>query len=132
MAVAGNSYTVILKEAHLRWGVHRYTNSRGLVYGEAYIPIPAHIARSFNIYNGNSPQNGFGFNTFNCISIDGFFSGVLKSSGCSRRGEIYAKQFQGEGNLKALGAWFAHVNARVGDHVEVTWTSQTDITIRHF
>ncbi|NFG28491.1 hypothetical protein FC777_15545 [Clostridium botulinum] len=132
MAVAGNSYTLTLNQAHLQWGTHRYTGSRGLIYGEGYLPIPAHVARSFNLYNSNFQSTGLGFNEFNCISADGSFSGVLKSAGCSTKGDIHAKNFQGSGNLKALGNWFANINAQVGDHVEVTWTSPTDIIIRHF
>lgn len=132
MAVAGDSYTIILNQAHLEWGTHRYTGSRGLVYGEGYIPIHSDIAHSFNLYNSNFQNTGLGYNEFNCISADGFFEGVLKSSGCSHKGDIYAKNLHGSGNLRALGNWFAYCNAQVGDHVEITWTSPTDIVIRHY
>jgi hypothetical protein len=132
MAVAGNSYVVELKPSHLGWGTVRHTNTRRIIPGEAYIHIPANIARSFGLYNSNNHQTGLGYNVFNCVSTDGFFSGELKSAGNYRKGAVYAKQFQGKGDLKALGRWFTHINAQVGDHVEVTWTSPTDITIRHF
>ena len=130
MAVAGNSYTIVLKRPHLQWGVVRYTGSRVTVYGEGYIPIPANISRRFNLYNSNSSSTGLGYNIFNCTSADGFFSGQLKSGGCSASGSIYAKQFHGYGNLRALGSWFAHLGAVAGDQVEVRWTSATDIVIR--
>lgn len=131
MAISGDSYTITLKQAHLNWGTHRYTSSRGIVYGEGYIPIPSQYAHRFNIYNSNYDQQGLGFNIFNCNSYDGFLQDVsLKSGGSSTSGDIYAKQFHGNGNLQTLGAWFARVNAQVGDSVEVTWTSPTDIVIR--
>lgn len=132
MPTAGNSYTITLKKAHLEWGTHRYTGSRGLVYGEGYIPIPGDIAELFNIYNGNNRSTGLGFNIYNCTSADGHFSGTVKAAGSRHAGDIYAKQFEGNGDLKAIGTWFAHCNARVGDHVEVIWTSSTDIVIRHY
>lgn len=57
MARAGQNYTITLRQAHLEWGTHRYTNSRGVVYGEGYIPIPDQEARMLNIQN----QNGTGY-----------------------------------------------------------------------
>ncbi|MGL5716562.1 MAG: hypothetical protein ACRCX2_26345 [Paraclostridium sp.] len=133
MAVAGDSYIVEIGEAHLNWGTHRYTNSRGMVYGEGYIQIPKQYARNFDIYNSNY-QNGdaLGINIFNCSSDDGFLDDVqLKSCGNSFAGDTYAKQFQGNGSLQTIGAWYHHVGAQVGDYVEVTWTSPIDIVIRH-
>jgi hypothetical protein len=135
MASAGNSYVVELGQTHLGWGHHRYTNSRDIIYRETYIPIPYSDAQSFNIYNSNfNPNRGdvLGVNVFNCTSADGFFTGVLKSSGCKRAGDIYAKNLHGNDNLKALDPWFTYCHAQVGDHVEVTWTSPTDIVIRHY
>ncbi len=134
MAVAGNSYIVEIKEAHLNWGTHRYTNSRGIVYGEGYIQIPKQHARSFNIYNNNFQSDDIlGINVFNCSSTDGFLHNVeLKACGSSSAGDIYAKQFQGNGSLQTIGAWYNYIGAQVGDHVEVTWTSPYDIVIRHF
>lgn len=43
------SYEITLKHTHLEWCSYRYTNSRGVVYGEGYIPIPANVAYSNNI-----------------------------------------------------------------------------------
>ena len=43
---------------------------------------------------------------------------------------VHAKQFQGRKNLRLLGGWFSHVNAQIGDRVEIIWTSPTDFTIR--
>ncbi|MGL5677153.1 MAG: hypothetical protein ACRDDX_12105 [Cellulosilyticaceae bacterium] len=130
MATAGDWYRIELKAPHLEWGELRYTRSRDIIYGEGYIPIPADVARDFELYNSNSSCTGLGYNIFNCTSEDGFLEGQLKSGGSSRRRNVYAKQFHGYGNLKALGDWFAHCGAREGDCVEVEWISATDIVIR--
>lgn len=132
MPSAGDSFTITLKQTHLEWGTHRYTSSRDKIYGEGYIPIPSHVAHRLNIFNSNYHAEGLGLNLYNCISSDGFFEGTLKAGGCSRAGDIHAKQFHGSGNLKALGAWFARCNAQIGDQVKVTWTSPTDLIIEHF
>lgn len=135
MPTIGDRFTVEIKEAHLNWGSHRHTNSRDIVYGEGYIQIPKEYARNFNIYNSkyNNDNDILGINVFNCSSDDGFFNNVeLKACGNSVAGDVYAKQFQGSGSLQLIGDWYHHVNAQVGDHVEVTWTSPTDIVIRHF
>jgi hypothetical protein len=131
MARAGQSYTITLKKAHLEWGTHRYTNSRGVVYGEGYIPIPAKVARTFNIQNQNGTgyNDVLGVNLFNCKSVDGIFDGVVRAQGCKEAGYIYAKQFSGDGDLKAIGDWFYAIGASVGDRVKVYWTSPADIVI---
>lgn len=135
MSISGNTYTVEIKEAHLNWGSHRHTSTRGIVYGEGYIHIPRQYARDFNIYNSNYNTNNadvVGINIFNCSSEDSFLiNAELKSSGNSGAGDVYAKQFQGNGSLQTIGDWYHHVDAQVGDHVEVTWTSSTDLVIRH-
>ena len=40
MPNTGDTFTTILKQAHLEWGSHRHTNSRGVVFGEGYLQIP--------------------------------------------------------------------------------------------
>lgn len=117
-----------LKKAHLEWGTHRHTSTRGFVYGEGYLQIPSSEARRLLIYNSN--QVG-GNNVYNCNSVDGFLNNVtIKSTGCSKKGVVYAKQFHGRGNLKLLGGWFSHINAQVNDRIEIKWTSPTDFVIR--
>lgn len=130
MPKQGDSYTIILKKSHLNWGTHRHTNTRNIIYGEGYIPIPKAKAIKLEIYNSNYDSDSkLGISLFRCTSSDGFFDGYLKASGSSTSGDIYAKQFQGLGDLKALGSWFSAVNAQVGDQVKVEWTSSTDIVI---
>lgn len=131
MANTGNTFTITLKQAHLNWGTHRYTNTRGIVYGEGYIPIPRSYAKRFNIVNSNATGGNdiLGQNIFNCKSADDYFSGTLKAQGDTKAGDIFAKQFSANDDLKALGTWFAHINAQVNDRIKVTWTSPTDITI---
>ena len=131
MPKAGDSYEVILKEPHLGWGDYRKTLSREPVDGEAYIPIPADRARAFRILNSNGTpgRDVFGENLFHCKSSDGFYSGTIRAQGSKEAGNIYAKQFSEDKNLKAIGDWYKKVGASVGDKVLVEWTSATDITI---
>ena len=132
MAQKGNSYIVKLSKSHLEWGTHRYTNTRGKIYGEGYIPIPAQYAREYNLLNknGTAGQDQLGQNIFNCISEDGFFAGKLRAQGCSQKGNPYAKQFSGDKNLKALGEWYSEFDVSIGDEIEVIFTSETDILLR--
>lgn len=132
MANIGFSYTVKLSQSHLAWGTYRYTGSRATIYGEGYIPIPASVAHSQNIFNSNGTngQDILGQNIFICSSIDGYLKNVtMKAQGCTQAGSIYAKQFSANGNLKVLGQWYYHMNCQVGDSVRVTWTSPNQILI---
>lgn len=127
MPQAGDYFITTLKRAHLEWGSYRHTNSRGIIYGEGYLQIPKSEAKRIGIYNSNNPN---ALNIFNCNSTDRYLQNVtLKASGSSSKGDIYAKQFQGNGNLSLLGDWFHHINAQVGDQVCITWTSPTDILL---
>jgi len=127
MPIAGDSFRITLKKAHLEWGTYRHTSSRNQIYGEGYLPIPAQNARQFNIYNKFQP----GANPiYNCSSIDGFLSNVeLLAAGNSVAQAVHAKQFHGNGNLKLLGDWFYNVNAHVGDTVEIVFTAPNSMTI---
>lgn len=131
MANAGDSYAVTLTRAPLEWGTHRYTGSRNRIYGEGYIPIPSDVAHKYDLYNGNGTgkRDILGVNLFRCVSVDGVYSGVLRAQGCNRAGDIYAKQFSADGNLKAIGSWYASMGADIGDKVRVTWISPTNIEI---
>lgn len=130
MARAGDYYIVDLKQAHLEWGSHRYTDSRGIVYGEGYIQIPADIAYRLKLYNNNGTRHTdiLGENLFNCTSADGLFEGVLRAQG-NQPNKNYAKQFSGDKNLKSVGSWYQSIAANIGDRIKVTWTSPTDIII---
>lgn len=126
MPNTGDSFITTLKKAHLEWGSHRHTNTRNIVYGEGYLQIPASIARALDITNSNSTNN----NIYICNSIDGFLSDVLlKSTGCSQAGNIYAKQFHGSGRLTLLGDWFRHIGAQVGDQIRIDFISPTEIQL---
>lgn len=125
------SFTVTVQRAHLEWGEHRYTNSRGIVYGEGYIMIPAPCARTYNLLNSNGTNGDdiLGENLFYCRSADGSFYGVLRAQGCHEAGDIYAKQFAGDKNLKAVGDWYYSQSIQVGDRVKVTWVSNIELQI---
>lgn len=130
MANSGDSYIVEVKQAHLEWGEHRYTNSRGIVYGEGYIAIPAEYAYKYDLLNNNGTgkKDILGKNLFRCESADGLFRGVLRAQGDQANAE-YAKQLAGDKYLKAVGSWYSQIDAKVGDLVKVTWLSPTDIVI---
>ena len=99
MPQVGDSFVATLGQTHLGWGDLRYTNTRNIIYNEAYIPISSDAAHLFHIYNSNY-NNGIdvlGVNIFNCTSADGYFTGVLKSSGCRSAGDVYAKNLHGAG-----------------------------------
>ena len=51
MPNTNDSFITTLKKAHLEWGTHRHTNTRGIVYGEGYLQIPISEARRLDIYN---------------------------------------------------------------------------------
>lgn len=131
MANTGDTYTIVLKRAHLSWGTHRYTHTRDRIYGEGYIPIPTLYAQRYNIVNSNATGGNdiLGQNIFNCTSADGFFTGQLKAQGNNAAGGNYAKQFSANDDLKALGSWFQYINAQINDRIRVTWTSPTNIVI---
>lgn len=118
MPRAGDSYTVEVKQSHLDWGRHRYTNTRDRIAGEAYVKIPRAYAESFDIHTGS---------IYNATFTDGFPGFQAKAAGNSEAGDIYAKQFQGDGDLKAFGRWYQHCGAEVGDEVLVEFTSSTDV-----
>ena len=65
-----------------------------------------------------------------CLQADGYFNGVLRAQGNQNRAN-FAKQFSADGDLKAIGEWYATISAAVGNIVRVTWNSPTDILIEN-
>lgn len=124
-------YIITLKKAHLEWGTHRYTSSRGDVYGEGYIPIPLEEAQLLKLYNSNATGGAdiYGKNLYYCTSRDGNYRGVLKAQGCKTEGDIFAKQFSGNNDLKSIGSWYAAISAKIGDRVKVTIMGNDTIEI---
>lgn len=125
MPETDDSYVVTLKKAHIEWGTHRHTNTRELIYGEGYVQIPSKYATKFKIYMSN--QKGANIE-YKCTSSDGTLTDtILKASGSQGEDNLYAKQFQGSGNLKTIGSWYSKIKAKVGDKIKVTFTSPTSI-----
>lgn len=118
MPVAGNSFIVEVKQSHLDWGRYRYTHTRDRIAGEAYVKIPKAYAVAFGIHTGT---------TYNATFTDGHPGFRAKAAGNSQAGDVYAKQFQGDGDLKAFGRWYASLDAQVGDKVKVEFISPTDV-----
>lgn len=130
MPSTGDTYVVRLKPSHLGWGDYRYTNSREIIYGEGYIPIPKAYAYAFSIYNSNHYPQGLGTNLFSASSNDGFLQEVaLLAQGCSTAGDEYAKQFSVQGNLQIIGRWYASQRATTANSIRVTWISPTEIEL---
>ena len=126
MPNTGDTFITILKQAHLEWGSHRHTNSRGIIYGEGYLQIPSDVAYKLNITNDKNPlqSQNYAFST-----SDGFIKdGILKASG-NQNEEEFAKQFHGSGNLQLLGDWYHHTNAQVGDRIQIDFISPNEILL---
>jgi len=124
MPSAGDSFLVQLKPVHLGWGTigaSRVTNPRH--QDEAYIPIPAKVARRYSILKGTD---------FTATSSDGLFNEQVKASGSTSANSPYAKQFQGKGNLKLIGQWLKNQKgAKPGDRVLVEFLSSTEVKFTH-
>ena len=122
-----DEYIVELGETHLGWGTHRYTNTREVIYQEGYLKIPRSVAIDLEIYMSNKKDANI---IYNFSTSDGFYSNQkLKASGCMTKGDIYAKNLAGNGDLKLLGKWFTHIQAQVGDKIKIYFTSPTDIIL---
>lgn len=127
MPITGNTFIATLKKTHLGWGTLRYTKTRAIIKNEGYIPIPANYARAFNLTNlhNKKQSNVYKFNT-----SDGFLTNSeLKATGNSKKGDVYAKNLHGNGDLKLLGTWFKHIGAKIGDQIEVKFISSTEILL---
>lgn len=132
MPKAGDSFVVEVLDIHVGWGTYpkRRSPTRSSTPGEGYIKIPKPEAIKFNIFNSNM----MGANTLYSVTTKNGcpIEEMLLAQGCSQQGDIYAKQFSAQGNLKAIGGWYASVHAQPGGHVEVCFTSPTSLTIRYF
>lgn len=128
MPKSGDTFTVTLGSAHLGWGTYRYTDTRHPIYGEGYIKIPRQYAERFEIFNDNHPTAS---SRYCCVAVNGRYSGTLLAQGCSRAGDVYAKQFAEEGNLKGIGNWYRSVGAQEGGRVRVTFTSSNSLEIEY-
>ena len=107
-------YEITLKKTHINWGVYRHTDTRDKIPEEGYIPIPLNIAKEYNIFNSGNITN------YQIYSEDEFLKGdIVIPSGSNEKGSIYAKQFQGKGNLKLIGKWYQQLNASPGDKLHI-------------
>ena len=120
-------------ETHLyaRWGERRpigkrETASRDVILEEAYIHIPQQAARAYGIYMSNRADANTDYDAYDEA---GNFIATLKAQGNIAGGNVYAKQFSGSGNLKALAPWIGHYNITDDDTLEVEFLSPTSIRI---
>lgn len=112
-----------------KWGEYspkRFSYSRSTELNEAYIVIPKFYAELFSIYMSNK----IGANTdYDAYDDEGQFIYVLKAQGCSTKGDVYAKQFSGSGNLTALQNWIANKGITDADTIEVEFLSSNSLKI---
>ena len=92
MPKTGDVFITTLKKAHLEWGEHRHTNSRGIRIGEGYLQIPANIAYQFDITNNNS---NLGSAIYDFSTSDNYFTKEKLLASGNQNTPEYAKQFQG-------------------------------------
>ena len=57
------------------------------------------------------------------------FHSQVRAQGCIKAGDIYAKQFSVNKDLKALSSWYIKIGACDGTQVLVEWTSPYDILL---
>lgn len=127
MPKTGDYFVVSLKRTHLGWGTHRKTNSRPKINNEGYIPIPYKYAHAFQITNLHYTKrnNVYKFSTSDKFYVDE----ELKASGNNKKGDIYAKNLHGNGNLKLLGVWYKNIGIKIGDKIKVEFVSPTEILL---
>ena len=100
------SYYVRLKEVHINW-THNTGPKRGK---EAYIPIPAEYAYAYEIKKGTAIS-------CQCMGTEEIVN--LKAAGSQGRRE-YAKQFQGNNNLRVVYDLYDAHQAVENDYV-IVW-----------
>lgn len=111
-------FAVTIKPSHMNWGEYRHTQSRARRAEEGYVQIPKEYAVQYGILRGN---------TYRAVFADGFPSFQARAAGNTEKGDPYAKQFQGDGDLRAFGRWYASVNAQLGDRVEITFIDDNTV-----
>lgn len=126
MPNAGDTFITTLKRTHLEWGNFRHTTTRAIIYGEGYLQIPSIFAYNYNITNNktNARSPEYDFST-----SDNFITNSKLLASGNQYLPQFAKQFQGSGNLKLLGNWFSHINAQIGDQIEIKFITATEIVL---
>lgn len=126
MPKAGDKFST---NTYQNWGEYnpkRFSPSRSHEPNESYIVIPKFFAEIFSIYMSNKK----GANTcYEAYDDKDEFICVLKAQGCSVKGSVYAKQFSGEGNLKALNPWILKNSITDADTIEVEFLSPTALKL---
>ncbi|WP_407485515.1 phospholipase D-like domain-containing protein [Elizabethkingia miricola] len=127
MPNTGDTFSVPLKKTHLGWGTYRKTNTRRRISNEGYLPIPIKFARLFNITNMHNKKQS---NVYKVSTSDGFLNDKeLKASGNRKKGDMYAKNLHGNGDLKLLGTWFNHLRLQVGDVIKIEFVNPSEILL---
>jgi len=111
------------------WGEYspkRDSESRTEMLSEAYLAIPQKYAKKYDIYMSNKK----GANTdYDAYDQNGNYICVLKAQGNVGKGHVYAKQFSGSGNLKALEKWIKMYNISDSDTIEIKFLSSSELKL---
>jgi len=123
MPKENDSYTIKLKESHLKgWGIKRNSDTRKKIEKESYIPIPKVKAEEYSILNSNQDEENIIYKVkFKNTDIEKI---EVLSSGSSKAGDKYAKQFHGKGNLKALTPGYEALGVEIGDEIRITFIDE--------
>jgi hypothetical protein len=111
------------------WGTYnpkRYSHSRDIEFNEAYIPIPRNEARRLDIFMSNMPNVNLLYDAYD--EGDNYIC-TLKAQGCSTKGDVFAKQFAGNDNLKALADWILYNEITDNDTIEVEFLSSNSLKL---
>jgi hypothetical protein len=100
------------------WGEYnpkRISHSRHPEQDEAYITIPKQFAKQFDIRMSNDPDAN---TDYKAHDSKGNLICTLKAQGCSTKGDVFAKQFAGNGDLSALRSWILENKVNDNDTIE--------------
>lgn len=126
MPKAGDKFRT---NTYQKWGEYspkRFSPSRSYEPDESYIVIPKFFAEIFSIYMSNKRDAN---TCYEAYDDKGEFICVLKAQGCSTKGDIFAKQFAGKGNLKALNPWILKNGVTDADTIEVEFLSSAALKL---
>lgn len=128
MPKKGDKFT---SHSYQRWGEpepvgKRSSESRNTVLKESYLHIPQSAAKKYGIFNSNKAGAQTNYDAYD---KDGNKIATLKAQGDTKSGEVYAKQFSGSGNLKAMFPWLSKNKITDDDELEIEFLSEHSIKV---
>ena len=126
MPKAGDKFQT---NTYQHWGEYnpkRSSPSRLPEQDETYIVIPKQFAQQFDIRMSNDPDANTDYTAYD---DQGDLICTLKAQGCSTKGDVFAKQFAGKGDLSALRSWILKNNIADTDNIEVEFLSTNSLKL---